>query len=79
MSSFFEKKKRTIQQSVSVYIGRTAIPQKQPTVYLSLRQDSNRSLRAFGVLPMVSLVILPLIPLAVIGCHWYYWQSENSE
>ena len=28
---------------------------------------------------MVSLVILPLVPLAAIGCRWYHWQSENSE
>ena len=27
----------------------------------------------------VPLVILPLVPLAAIGCHWYHWQSENSE
>ena len=38
-----------------------------------------QNLGTFGVSPMVPLVILPLVPLATISCHWYLWQSENSE
>ena len=33
----------------------------------------------FGVLWMVPMVILPVVPLAAIGCYWYRWQSKISK
>ena len=40
----FGKNTRTIQQTISVYLGRKLIPQSSATVHLGIKQESNRSL-----------------------------------
>ena len=85
-----QQQQRTIQQSVSVYIGRKAIPQKQPTVHLGVRQDSNRSLSTrvrescakgtISVFSMANIGVrpcgLPLICIKKLSYQLYYTAAK---